>query len=273
MSKTIDANIPAINDMPEQHVMIAVGTKNVQPTPNEPQMTASTDITLSDDLRFRKSDNEKKNDEYAEKFREYLDNEADGERAEDTYCDITEPPDPFDPASLRINPESSGVAGKKVITAIRCDKPNRQDFVRVRPGDEWRLDTMLLEEEGGDTYIVSPRLHDELVHECFPARLVLATTRNNTPFLWRLKLPRSDGQSNHWNDAALVAAKLAETKWVRIASNMTAKCYDVFEATGINVEPQWADDLEFKDILRLCFKDRFIDSLDHPFLQRLRGEV
>ena len=185
----------------------------------------------------------------------------------------TESPDPFDPVSLRINPENTGVAIKKVTTTIRCWKPDKQDFVRVRPGDEWRLDTMILEEDGGDSYIVSPLLHDELARECFPARLVLAITRSNTPFLWRLKLPRADGQSNHWNDAALVAAQLAETKWVRIASNMTTKCYDVFEATGINLEPQWPDDLEFKDILRLCFKDRFIDSLDHPFLQRLRGEV
>jgi hypothetical protein len=132
---------------------------------------------------------------------------------------------------------------------------------------------MILEEEGGgDAYIVSPSLHECLAHECFPARLVLAMTRSNSLFLWRLKLPRVDGQSNHWNDAALVAAKLAETKWVRVASNMTAKCYDVFEATGINVEPQWPD-LTLTEILRLCFKDRFIDSLEHPFLRRLRGEV
>jgi hypothetical protein len=70
----------------------------------------------------------------------------------------------------------------------------------------------------------------------------------------------------------LAAAKLAETKWIRVVANMAAGCYDVYEATGISVEPQWPD-MEFKEILRLCFKDRFIESLDHPFLKKLRGEV
>jgi len=186
----------------------------------------------------------------------------------------TESPDPFDPVSLRINPENTGVAIKKVTTTIRCWKPDKQDFVRVRPGDEWRLDVMLLEEEGSDvSYLVSHSLHDELASECFPARLVLAVTRSNTPFLWRLKLPRSNGRVCRWGNSAMEAAKLAETKWVRVVSNQTTKCYDVFEATGINVEPQWPDDLEFKDILRICFKDRFIDSIDHPFVQRLRGKI
>ena len=149
---------------------------------------------------------------------------ADGSVEDIVRNESKSPPDPFDPASLRINTENTGVAIKKIITTIRCDKPNRHDFVRVRAGDEWRLDTMLLEENGGDTYLVDRPLHDYLAQECFPARLVLAITRSNTLFLWRLKLPRADGQSNHWNDAALVAAQLAETKWVRIASNMTAIC-------------------------------------------------
>jgi hypothetical protein len=182
-------------------------------------------------------------------------------------------PDPFDPASLRLSPEYADVAVKKVITTMRCGKPYKQDFVRVRSGDEWRLDTMILEEEGGDSYIVPPSLHEHLARECFRARLVLAMTRSNDMFLWRLKLPGVDGRSNHWNDSALSAAQLAETKWVRVISNMTAGCYDVFKASGINIEPQWDDDLKFSDILRLCFKERFIDSLDHPLLKRLRGEV
>ena len=76
MSNTVETNIPAINEMPEQHDMSAAGAQNAQLTANESQMIALTDIVLSDDLRFRKSDNEKKIAEYAEKFREYLDGEA-----------------------------------------------------------------------------------------------------------------------------------------------------------------------------------------------------
>ena len=185
----------------------------------------------------------------------------------------TTAPDPFDPASLRISPENSGVSIRKIITNIPCQKPSKQAFVRTRSGDEWRLDALIVEDsETRDYYVVSPSLHEHLLQDSFPARLTLAVTRSGDPFLWLQKLPGSDGRSNRWNDSALVACQHAETKWVRVISNMSAGHYDVHIAEGINVEPQWPD-LSFKEILRLCFKDRFIDSLDHPFLKRLRGEV
>jgi hypothetical protein len=48
--------------------------------------------------------------------------------------------------------------------------------------------------------------------------------------------------------------------------------YDVYQATGQLGEPQWPA-VPFKELLRVAFKGRFIDSLDHPVLRRLRGEV
>ena len=48
--------------------------------------------------------------------------------------------------------------------------------------------------------------------------------------------------------------------------------YDVFEASGSIPDPEWPE-LPFREMLKLCFKDRYIDSLDHPVLQSLRGEV
>jgi len=182
-------------------------------------------------------------------------------------------PDPFDPVSLRFDPGNSGVSVKKVITTVPCRKPGNQEYVRVRPGDNWRLDTLLVEDkETRDYYIVAPSLHQHLLQRGFPARLVLAVKRNNDPFLWLLRLPGADGRSLDWYDSALAAAKLAETKWVQVTANTGSGYYDVSEATGIITEPEWPD-MEFKEILRLCFKNRFIDSLDHPFLRRLRGEV
>ena len=31
--------------------------------------------------------------------------------------------------------------------------------------------------------------------------------------------------------------------------------------------------MSFREMLKLCFEDRFIDSLEHPILKQLRGEV
>jgi hypothetical protein len=70
----------------------------------------------------------------------------------------------------------------------------------------------------------------------------------------------------------LEAIELATRSWVRVAANMSAGCYDVYRAGGQLSEPEWPD-LTFQAILRIAFKGRFIDSLDHPVLRQLRGEV
>lgn len=190
----------------------------------------------------------------------------------DTPEVTTKAPNPFDPESLRLNPENFDISVEKVIVIIPCRKPGKQEYVRVHPSEKYQDNFLILEDEDtGENYIVAPSLHEQLIQECFPARLVLAVSRNGTPFLWLLKLPR-DGRSNSWYDSALIAAQTAETRWVRMKSNMSAKCYDVEAAKGLDLEPQWPN-LEFKEILKLCFKDRFIDSLDHPLLRKLRGEV
>jgi hypothetical protein len=53
---------------------------------------------------------------------------------------------------------------------------------------------------------------------------------------------------------------------------MSLGAYEVFEATGELPEPQWPE-LPFSQILQIAFKDKYIDSLDHPVLRKLRGEV
>ena len=182
-------------------------------------------------------------------------------------------PDPFDPASLRLNQDfASAAAVKRVLTTVPCRKPNRHEFVRVRPGEGWRLETGVFEDKvNRDVYLVQPNLWSELAGEVYPVCLFLTVNRQGDTFLWPVKLPGIDGRSNTWNDSALSAARLAEAKWVRVAANMGGGMYDVFEALGELTEPDWPE-LSLQEILRLCFKDRFINDVDHPAIRALRGE-
>jgi hypothetical protein len=70
----------------------------------------------------------------------------------------------------------------------------------------------------------------------------------------------------------LEAVNLAVTRWVRVVANLSLGGYDVFEAAGNYSEPQWPD-LPFVELLRIAFKDHFIESRDHPVWRRLRGEI
>ena len=94
--------------------------------------------------------------------------------------------------------------------------------------------------------------------------------RQGVPFLWPVRLPGPDGRRDEWSRTALEAADLARRGWVRIAANMSLGAYDVFQATGTLPDPDWPA-LPFRELLRVAFRDRFIDSLAHPILRRLRG--
>ena len=144
----------------------------------------------------------------------------------------------------------------------------------MRSGKDWRLETGLFADHiNRDTYLVERSLWPELAGEVFLAVIFLAISRQDSVFLWPCKLPGVDGRSNHWNESALAAARIAESRWVRVSANMPAGMYDTVEAVELLSDPTWPPDLTFRDILRLSFMDRFIDSLDHPILRALRGQA
>jgi hypothetical protein len=46
--------------------------------------------------------------------------------------------------------------------------------------------------------------------------------------------------------------------------------YDVLIATGQLGDPEWPT-APFNDLLRIAFRDCYIDRIDHPLILRLRG--
>jgi len=91
-------------------------------------------------------------------------------------------------------------------------------------------------------------------------------------FLWQATLPALDGRPCDWHDSMLQAQELAIKEWVRVQSDMQAGSYAVFSATGNLPEPEWPE-LSLQQILRIAFKTRFIDSMDHAVLRQLSGDV
>jgi hypothetical protein len=190
-----------------------------------------------------------------------------------TKVENEKPADPFDPSRLRLT-EATQIGVRKALTLISCSKPNRQQFVRVHTSEDYRMQTALFTDEvNRESYLVSPELWDELAGEIQPTFLFAGITKTtNNVFLWPVRVPDTDGRRHNWHLSALRSAELAMTKWVRVQANMADGKYDVFEATGAIPDPEWPD-MSFRDMLQLCFDDRFIDSLEHPILKQLRGEV
>jgi hypothetical protein len=190
--------------------------------------------------------------------------------------EIVVPADPFDPASLRLSQDFAAHLGvKKQLLSVPVRKPDKAWFVRVHRSEEYRLPTMVLElKEDRETYLVHPDLWLELAGESTlsPRALFTAVNRRGDVFLWPVRLPGPDGKIDEWSRTALEAAMLAQNSWVRVTANLSLGAYEVHVATGNLPEPEWPD-LSFDDLANIAFKGKFITTLDHPVLRKLRGEV
>jgi hypothetical protein len=180
---------------------------------------------------------------------------------------------PFDPAMLRLDQSFAANLGvKKLLTTVPVRKPNRQDFVRVHPAPEYRLSPAAIIElkEDREVYLVTPDIASELPGEFGVASLYTTINRQGVVHLWPVKLPGPDGKHNEWHRSAAEAAERAMHRWVRVTANMSLGAYDLFEAIGELPEPEWPK-ISFQEILQVAFRDRVVNTLDHPLIQRLRG--
>jgi hypothetical protein len=184
-------------------------------------------------------------------------------------------PDPFDPATLRLDQSYADTVGvKKLLTTVPVRKPNRQDFVRVRPDPGYRLSPAAIIEVKDDreVYLVTPNLAPGLAGEFSTVTLFTTINRQGTLHLWPVKLPAPDGRHNEWHRSGAEAAERAMKNWVRVTASMSLGAYEIFEASGDLPEPVWPE-FSFQEILRIAFRERIVDRLDHPLVQRLQGIV
>ena len=180
--------------------------------------------------------------------------------------------DPYDLAKLRIDPEHlEGNNVRKLITTIPVRKPGNQEFVRVRSEPAFRETMAFLElKDDREVYIVDLSAVPEIQPETYVATLFTAITRTGVLFCWPVKVPAADGRVNAWHQTLATAASLAMTRWIRIKANMSLGAYEIFEAESTIPDPIWPD-MSFEAIYRIAFRDRLINTPDHPVVKRLHG--
>lgn len=182
-------------------------------------------------------------------------------------------PDVFsDLSALRLDQAYADAVGvKKLLLTVPVRKPHAQEFVRTHP--EYRLAGALVIElkDDRETFLLTPAVATMLPPLDFKLRdLFLTISRQGTLFVWAVPVPAADGRgrNNAWHTTGRDAAVLATTQWVRISANMALGAYDVSVATVQLPEPEWTDK-SFNDILRIAFRDRVIETVEHPVIQRL----
>ena len=182
---------------------------------------------------------------------------------------LEEGPDPFDPESLRLPQDFvRPITVKRALLTVPVKKPPKEWFVRVHPDPAYHLQTALIRPQRSPrkSYLVARLSGTDLAGEVtFTSKMMfLAINRQKVLFFWPIRFPGPEGRSDNWSKSALDAAQLAMTGWVRVTSDTSLGAYQVCYAEYTH-EPVWPD-LPMQTLLRVAFKDHYIDTLDHPML-------
>ena len=178
----------------------------------------------------------------------------------------------FDPAKLRLSQNFTEEVGvKKLLITIPVRKAGKQVFFRAHPDPDYRLITAILEDQKEhDIYLVAPELRVEFASELTLVMLVTCMDLDGNVFLFPAKEPDQTGRDNPWWQSAREAITRAQTNYVRMQAKMSLGAYIVMEAKDNFGNPDWPQN-SFEEILTIAFRDRYIDSLDHPIVKQLRG--
>jgi hypothetical protein len=174
--------------------------------------------------------------------------------------------------SLRLSLAAS-VGTREVLTHVPVRKPSRTEWVRVHPAADMQIATgVFIDREEREVFFVVPELRAELVGELRSILMLTAITRQGVLMLWPVPLPDESGRRNAWADTAREAAETAKQQWVRVVADMALGAYRMHLAEGDLPDPVWPAK-SLAELLKLAFKGRIIDSIDHPVVRRLRGLV
>src|SRR5262249_42478055 len=116
---------------------------------------------------------------------------------------------------------------KKILTSVPVGKPDKQEFIWVRSGEEWSLTTDLLHiRDDREFFLIAPDLLGDVGQYLVTTTLFTYINRAGVVKIWPVRLPRSDGRRDEWARTALAAALVAMSRWTRVMANQALSAYE-----------------------------------------------
>jgi hypothetical protein len=169
-------------------------------------------------------------------------------------------------------PFSPSDSAKRLVSRFQLRRPDRHDWVRIHPGDDYYrvYDTLDTGKEKGDFVLLTEEVADHIREnpKCKERLLVLGITSLGEEFLWPVRLAKDDGRNDEWAKSELECLSAAAGQWVNVLSNVKTGGYDAY-ASNIEIpDPAWSGK-SMDDVLNTVFAGRIVGSLDHPEIKKL----
>ena len=197
------------------------------------------------------------------------------------------PKSPFNLEALRApqNFQQTGGVQKTTLSVLASSRPPKNKFLRVHPFDDthgqekWCANVLVFSHQfeddiGPENFIVpsTAEPYEALLDKLALVLIVCGMTRLGAKFLWELKLPTAGNnrRANHWHETRLTCARKATEAWVRPEADMHGGGYNFCVPLAQIEEPDWGQD-SFPTLFEIAYRDRIIDSLEHPVCKEYLG--
>jgi hypothetical protein len=159
---------------------------------------------------------------------------------------------------------------RKQQTVIPVRKPSKKQFVRTHSSADFRADSMptIVDEATGDVYLLGADfdLPADIENKIDVVNMAAAITADGSLFLWFYK-----NSTNSWSESARIAIREASRRWVRVLPDKSSNGYLLEAPMVAPADPIWPP-ITFTEMLATAFGAKYIDSLQHPLIKKLRGD-
>ena len=167
-----------------------------------------------------------------------------------------------------------GVTTEYTVIPIRNPKPD--EFFMCMADEEYSMDANILSlKTDNEWYLIDPDILPEiqLESQLKVMTIYMCVTMSFTPFVTCIPQPDEMGKINSWHESGHRTMEEAKQCWVRRQADRSNGGYIITKAMNAKLpDPKWPT-MTLGEIIERAFEKFYIDDINHPVLQRLRGEV
>ena len=165
-----------------------------------------------------------------------------------------------------------GVTTEYTVIPIRNPKPD--EFFRCMADEEYSMNAHILSlKTENEWYLIDPDIlpQIQLESQLRVMTLYVCVTMNSTPFVTCIPQADEMGKINPWHHSGHITMEEAKQCWVRRQADKANGAYVITKAMNAKLpDPKWPT-MTLSEIIDRAFNKFYIDDINHPVLQRLRG--
>ena len=166
-----------------------------------------------------------------------------------------------------------GVTTEYTVIPVRNPKPD--EFFMCMADEEYSMDAHILSlKTENEWYMIDPDILPEiqLESQLRVMTLYVCVTMNSTPFVTCIPQHDEIGKINSWHESGHRTMEEAKQFWIRRQADRSNGGYIITKAMNAKLpDPKWPT-MTLSEIIDRAFDKFYINDIQHPVLQRLRGE-